>query len=237
MSTQEKPDSPPENDCAALPTSTRSTAAYRAAYPFARLLLRVIARILAPRLKITGRYNVPRRGAVILAPNHISDCDPPFVLNGSIRPLWFMAKRELFEMRALGPVIRFCQAFAVEPNEADRAALRFTEDLLRDGQAVVVFPEGRIAPDGEMLDISSGVVLLALRAGVPIVPVGLWGTQQVIPYKQRVPRPTLAYVRVHFGKPLRFDDIKTLPRRQQRDIAAERLEKAMRAARSIAIKG
>jgi 1-acyl-sn-glycerol-3-phosphate acyltransferase len=192
-------------------------------------------RILAPRLRITGSHNVPRRGPIILAPNHISDSDPPFVLNGAPRPLWFMAKRELFEMGALGPAIRFCQAFPVDPGEADRAALRFTEELLRNGQAVVVFPEGRIAHDGVLQDISAGVVLLALRAGVPIVPVGLWGTQHVVPYGTIIPRPTLSRVRVHYGKPLRFDDIRDFPRRQQRETAATRLEAALRAARQNAI--
>jgi 1-acyl-sn-glycerol-3-phosphate acyltransferase len=192
-------------------------------------------RILAPRLRITGRHHVPRRGPVILAPNHISDSDPPFVLNGSPRPLWFMAKRELFEMGALGPAIRFCQAYPVEPGEADRAALRFTEELLRSRQSVVVFPEGRIAADGALQDISAGVVLLALRSGVPIVPVGLWGTQHVVPYGTVVPRPTLARVRVHFGRPISFDDIRNLPRREQREAAATRLEEALRAARDIAI--
>jgi 1-acyl-sn-glycerol-3-phosphate acyltransferase len=218
-----------------LPLVARSSDTYRAVYPWARVLLRVVMRILAPRLRITGRHHVPRRGPVILTPNHISDSDPPFVLNGAPRPLWFMAKRKLFEMGALGPAIRFCQAFPVDPGEADRAALRFTEELLRNGQAVVVFPEGRIAHDGVLQDISAGPVLLALRAGVPIVPVGLWGTQHVVPYGTVIPRPTIARVRVHYGKPLRFDDIRDLPRRQQREVAATRLDDALWDARETAI--
>jgi 1-acyl-sn-glycerol-3-phosphate acyltransferase len=146
-----------------------------------------------------------------------------------------MAKRELFAMGALGPVIRFCQAFAVDPGEADRAALRFTEELLSAGRAVVIFPEGRVAHDGEMQEISAGVVLLALRAGVPIVPVGLWGTQHVIRYGTTVPRPTLQSVRVHYGRPVCFDDLSTLPKREQRTAAAKRLEEALRAARHTAM--
>jgi 1-acyl-sn-glycerol-3-phosphate acyltransferase len=123
----------------------------------------------------------------------------------------------------------------VDPGEADRAALRFTEDLLRDGRAVVIFPEGRIAADGELQEISAGVVLLALRAGVPIVPVGLWGTQHVIPYGTTMPRPTLRRVRVHYGRAISFDDLKELPRRQQREAAATRLELAVRGAREAAM--
>jgi 1-acyl-sn-glycerol-3-phosphate acyltransferase len=86
-----------------------------------------------------------------------------------------------------------------------------------------------------MQDISAGVVMLALRARVPIVPVGLWNTQHVMPYGQLIPRPTLSRVRVHFGAPLPMDDIYTLPRRQQRDAATERLQHAMREAREIAM--
>lgn len=218
--------------------SVNPSATYRAVYPYARLALAGVARTLAPRLRVSGHCNVPRRGAVILASNHISDSDPPFILNGSPRPLWFMAKEELFTMRVLGldfgRIIRFCQAFPVDPQGADRAALRYTEELLAAGRAVVIFPEGRCSPTGEMGPVLPGTVMLALRARVPVVPVGLWGTQGVMPYRQMVPRPTLGPVRVHFGAPVQFDSIAELPRREQRAAAAALLETAMRRARAVA---
>ncbi len=218
-----------------------SSPAYRAVYPYARLALAGVARALAPRLRVSGRFHVPRRGPVILASNHISDSDPPFILNGSPRPLWFMAKEELFSMRVLGldfgRIIRFCQAFPVDPQGADRAALRYTEELLGAGRAVVIFPEGRCSPTGEMGPVLPGTVMLALRARVPVVPVGLWGTQGVMPYRQMVPRPTLGPVRVHFGAPIQFDHIAALPRREQRAAAATLLETAMRQARAVAQSG
>jgi 1-acyl-sn-glycerol-3-phosphate acyltransferase len=105
--------------------------------------------------------------------------------------------------------------------------------LLQSGQGVVIFPEGRCSPDGEMLPILPGAVLLALRTGVPVIPVGLYGTNRVIPFGMQTPRPTLSPVRVHFGAPVRFTDIKTLPRREQREAATRRLEEAMQAARAV----
>jgi 1-acyl-sn-glycerol-3-phosphate acyltransferase len=213
----------------------RPTAIFRYAYPWLRLILSLAARIFAPRFRVSGTRHVPRRGPVLLAPNHISDCDPPFVYAATPRPLWFMAKNEIFAIRYLGRLIRLFGAFPVEPNGADRAALRHAEKLLAAGQAVVVFPEGRCSVSGELEPILPGVVMLALRAGVPIVPVGLWNTTSVIPYGSVIPRPTNDVVAVHFGKPIRLDDLGHLGKREAREVAGERLRLAIVAARQAAI--
>jgi 1-acyl-sn-glycerol-3-phosphate acyltransferase len=201
--------------------------AYRLVYPWGIVKLRLLARLLAPRLKVTGTNNIPRRGAVILTPNHIAEADPPYIGVFSPRPLWFMAKAELFEMGVLGPIMKFMQAFPVEPEAADRASLRRAEELLKARQALVIFPEGRIVPPGEQGTILPGAVMLALRAGVPVIPVGLCGTEQIVPYGSVIPRPTLAPVRIHFGKSLTFDDLTSLPRREARKLAAARLKEGI----------
>src|SRR5471032_3135312 len=160
------------NDGIAAPTSahdappvTASSRGYRVAYPFARLLIRMILRGLAPRLRVTGKNHIPRGGPLLFAPNHLSDCDPPFVFNAVRRPLWFMAKEELFGMAHLKGPIRFAQAFPVDPNGLDREALRRGEALLRAGHGLVVFPEGRISQSGAMGPVLPGVCLLALHTG------------------------------------------------------------------------
>ncbi len=235
MSTHAPRDETPVEE---IEEAVRPSRAYAMTYPWARIALGATARVLAPRNRVSGIENVPRRGGVILASNHISDSDPPFILNASPRALWFMAKRELFDMTVLGldfgPIIRFCQAFPVDPGGADRAALRRAESLLEADQAVVIFPEGRCSKDGELQEITSGTVMLALRAAAPIVPVGLWGTHHVMPYAQTVPRPSLSRVRVHFGAPLDFNTLRDLPKREQREAATQQLENAMRQARDVA---
>jgi 1-acyl-sn-glycerol-3-phosphate acyltransferase len=204
--------------------------AYWAAYAPLLLMLRGALKVLAPRWRVTGRQNVPPRGGVLLAPNHISDSDPLLVGLALRRPAWFMAKRELFEMGPLGPPMRFAQAFPVERDSADRSALRRAELLLKNRQALVVFPEGRLSKTGELLPLSPGITMLALRAGVPILPVGIAGSPHLLPYGHFIPRPTAAPIRVHFGPPLDFSDLHDLPSRQAREESTLRLEKALRTA-------
>jgi 1-acyl-sn-glycerol-3-phosphate acyltransferase len=209
-------------------TPLAPSAAYLAAYGPVMLSLRLVLRGLAPRWCVTGRGHVPARGGVLLAPNHISDIDPPVVNLSLFRPLWFMAKSELFDIKILGPLIRFSQAFPVERGGADRAALRRAAQLLQNDQAVVVFPEGRLSQNGELQPLLPGVTMLALHAGVPIIPVGISGSNKVLPFSEIVPRPSLEPLRVHFGKPLEFSDLKELPPREQREQSTLRLEVALR---------
>jgi len=95
--------------------------------------------------------------------------------------------------------------------------------LLKRGQPVVIFPEGRCSPSGELEPLSPGVSMVALRAGVPIIPVGLAGTNKVLPYGQVVPRPTLSPVRVHFEAPVRVNDLENCSPREAREVLTARL--------------
>ena len=215
-------------------TSTQSTPTYRLLYGPVMLGLRLLLHFLAPRWRVSGRRHIPHSGAFILAPNHISDVDPPVLGASVLRPLWYMAKRELFEIKGLGKWIGFCQSFSVDPGGTDRAALRRAEELLKAGQPVVIFPEGRCSPNGELDELSSGVALIALRADVPVIPVGLHATNRIMPYGSLIPRPTLAAVRVHFGAPLLMDDLKDKPSREAREIFIERLTQRLQEAIAVA---
>ena len=210
---------------------------YWAAYPFT-LVLAGVLRIFAPRWRVSGRKNIPVRGPVILAPNHLSDADPPFLSTSTARPVWYMAKKELFEVPVLKHIMHFSQSFPVERGGeragADRVALRRAEDLLKAGQAVVVFPEGKLSKDGELQELLPGVSLLALRAGVRIVPVGIAGTNAVVPHGAVTPRLTLKRIHIHFGEALDFSDLAHLPAREQRKLCVEQLETGMRDAIAIA---
>jgi 1-acyl-sn-glycerol-3-phosphate acyltransferase len=203
-------------------------------YPLGHMLLRGVLRAFAPCWRVSGRENIPARGAALFAPNHIADADPLLVGLSLRRPGWFMAKRELFEIRVLGPLISFAQAFPVERNGADRTALRCGEELLKNGQALVIFPEGQCAPDGKLQPLLPGATLLALRTRVPIIPVGIHGSNRIIPYGEVKPRRTREPVRVHFGAPLDFSDLRELASRAQREQSTQRLEEALRDAIEVA---
>lgn len=145
-----------------------------------------------------------------------------------------MAKRELWDISWLAPVINYCQAFPVDPESADRSALKFAAQLLERGEGLVVFPEGRISESGELDEILPGAVMLALKSGVPVVPVGLSGAQYLIPYGETRARFTLRRIQVHFGEPLEFGDLEELPGREARQVARERMAEGIKKARATA---
>lgn len=189
-----------------------------------------MVRLLAPRFRVSGRGNVPYRGGVILAPSHRSDFDPPVLGAATLRRVAWLAKRELWKVSWLGRVLDFVGSFPVDPASPDRAALKRAREVLDQGEALVVFPEGKISPTGELLPLLPGVILMAMQAGVPVVPVGLIGSQGIVPYGSTTPRPTWKRVRVHFGPPISFDDLQTMPSRQARVVAMQRLEAGIHAA-------
>jgi len=198
-----------------------------------RAVMRLAYRLLG-RLRVEGAANVPRTGPVILAPNHVSAADWPAVGVAAPRALWFMAKAELFSMPVLGPLIRVCRAFPVRRETADRAALRATEALLAEGEAVVIFPEGRVSEDARLQPLKSGVALLALRTGAAVVPVALLGTERLLPFGAHMPRPVRKPVVVRFGPPIPLEDLRAPEQvggthRDALEEATRRLEGALRA--------
>jgi 1-acyl-sn-glycerol-3-phosphate acyltransferase len=210
---------------------------YLLTFPIYSTFIRVVTRLMCPRFRVTGRSNVPTRRAVIFASNHLSDFDPPLIGAASRYPLCYMAKRDLWKIGWLGKLLSFMGCIPVDPGSPDRKALKACRTMLEAGEGVVIFPEGKISKDSEMLPLLPGAVSLALGAKVSIVPIGIWGVQYALPYGQLLPRPTLAPVRVHFGPPLNFDDLSELQGREAREIATRRLDAALRAAVEMAKQG
>ena len=204
-------------------------------FPLWHLLLRLLTHLFAPRFRTSGWANVPKRGAVIFAPNHTSDSDPFFMFAAIERRCWWMTKKEIYDdFPALVPLLRFAQAFPVDQKGMDRTALDWALQVLARGESLVVFPEGHCSADGQLQPLEPGVALLAMKAGVPIVPVGMCGASQVLPYAQIKPKITLGRVRVHFGKPISLTDLAAMPKREARKTAIERLEIAIRKAMKTA---
>lgn len=204
--------------------------AFRTAYAPAWLAVGVALKVFSPRFKVTGRGNLPRRGAMILAANHLSDVDPVLIGYAALRPLCYMAKKELFDIPVLGAMMRFANAFPVERGSPDRAALRMAEAQLKAERSLVIFPEGQCSPDGKLQPLLPGVALLALKCRVPVIPVGIVNSHQLMPYGKVIPRFTPSRVEIHFAPPLQTDDLLSLPSHEARDTFNGRLEKSLRAA-------
>jgi 1-acyl-sn-glycerol-3-phosphate acyltransferase len=138
---------------------------------------------------------------VILAANHQSFLDPPFVAACLPRETSFMARRSLFEIPLLGPIIVACNAFPIERNTGDVRGVKNAIDRLRSGSALLLFPEGTRSRDGRIGPLKGGIRLLAERAGVPVVPVLVDGAFKVWPKGRPFPR-LAGRVWVRFGKPV-----------------------------------
>lgn len=139
-------------------------------------------RILGQHFDMTGTEHVPRSGGALLAYNHIGYVD--FVYGGlaaqpSKRLVRFMAKRELFDHRVTGPLMRACRHIEVDRG-AGTASFDTAVDFLKQGEVVGIFPEATISRAMELKDFKTGAVRIAAEAGVPLVPVIVWGTQRMM---------------------------------------------------------
>jgi 1-acyl-sn-glycerol-3-phosphate acyltransferase len=150
-------------------------------YPPIIVTAKLAFRALGLRFQMTGTEHVPREGGALLALNHISYVD--FILGGyaaqpSHRLVRFMSKRELFDHRWTGPLMRSLHHISVD--RADGLA-SYDEGVryLRMGEVVGIFPEATISRSFELKELKTGAVRMAAAAGVPLVPVVLWGTQRI----------------------------------------------------------
>jgi 1-acyl-sn-glycerol-3-phosphate acyltransferase len=170
-------------------------------YAFLRGVMRFITTTyLLGLFKVEGLENVPRSGAVIMCPNHAGTIDPPLVPAFMPRSdTWSMAKSEYFEKPMTRWLFRRYHAFPVVRHTADRAALRRSFDLLKDGQALVMYPEGTRVDSGLLAAPEPGAGFIAQKAGCPVVPVALTGTRECLPKGARWPRRVRVTLR--FGKP------------------------------------
>jgi len=152
------------------------------------------------RLRRIGREHLPRHGPLLFASNHRSFLDP-FVIGTLLgRPVYYMAKRELFERRLQGWFLNALGAFPVDRGTGDAGAMQAAREILERGDCVVVFPEGTRVRPGPLGRPRRGVGRLALETGVPVVPVAVIGTEDV----RRGWRIRPRRVQVRVGRPLRF---------------------------------
>jgi 1-acyl-sn-glycerol-3-phosphate acyltransferase len=162
--------------------------------PFVRVLVRV---------RVEGRDNVPKRGAVILASNHRSFLDSIFIPMVMRRRVTFVAKAEYFDDPKTAWFFRSCGQIPIrrEGGSASERALASATEVLRSGNVFGIYPEGTRTRDGLLHRGHTGVARLALRCNVPIVPIGLVGTDDVQPIDSRLPK-LFRRVTIRFGEPI-----------------------------------
>ena len=154
---------------------------------------------LAGEIVVNGLERIPATGPVLLASNHISWVDPVllacWLTPATGRPMTWMGKAEAMRWPLVGWFLRVNGVFGVRRGAADLEAFRLAERILSEGRILGIYPEGTRSPDGILRPFRDGAALLALRSGVPVLPVavtgtdGLWRKGSLIP--RRVPRVTL----------------------------------------------
>lgn len=151
---------------------------------------------------IQGRENVPRKGPLIVASNHLSNGDPPILTAAVPRQIAWMAKAEWFKTPVIGRLFRIAGMIPVRRFEADLGALRRSQEVLKNGGALAMFPEGTRGGDRGLQAGEPGTALIALRTGAPVVPIAIWGTEHV-----KLPRDLLRRTRAHvrFGVPFKLE--------------------------------
>lgn len=159
--------------------------------------LRTFARVvffLILNVKLVGRKNVPKTGPYIIASNHLAWTDVPLVPAYLSPRVVYLAKEELF-VGKYGWLVRLLGAIPVKRGEADRQLLRASDELLKRGKILVIFPEGHRSDNQQLIQAHAGLGMIALRAGVPVVPVAVYGSEHAL--KKFRPRIIITY-----GEPL-----------------------------------
>jgi 1-acyl-sn-glycerol-3-phosphate acyltransferase len=158
-------------------------------YGFGRVVMSCLLHILF-RIDVEGADNVPKSGPVILVANHGSNWDPPLMGICAGRPLFFMAKEQLFRRRWLGALLRAIHGYPIRRGAPDRVAMRQSLSLLHAGEVLMIFPQGHRSK-GLADHIERGAATLAVQSGATVVPAAILASY----------RP-LSRVRIRFGTPL-----------------------------------
>ncbi len=163
------------------------------------MLFRTFA-VLFWRVTVEGRANVPVDGPFVVSPVHRSNIDTPLMGFVARRQLRYMAKDSLWKHGWSARLLTALGGFPVNRDTADREALRTCESALRRGEPVVIFPEGTRKSGPVVGDLFEGAAFVALRGGVPIVPVGIGGSAGAMPKGSKFLRPVK--IRIVIGPPI-----------------------------------
>jgi 1-acyl-sn-glycerol-3-phosphate acyltransferase len=171
----------------------------RAAYKTVRSILALFCRTWC-RMTIEGRENVPAHGLFLLAPTHRSIIDTPIASCVTRRRMRFMGADKYWKNNAFGRLLTALGGFPVSRGTADREALKRCIAVLRGGEPLVLFPEGERKSGPIVQPLFDGATYIAVKAAVPIVPVGIGGSERVMPKGSKFIYPRKLYVVI--GRPI-----------------------------------
>jgi len=172
-------------------------------------------------LRVLWRHRVPGEGGVLLVANHQSYLDPMIAVAGLRRMVSFMARSTLFQNRFFGRLIRSVNAFPIDREGRDTRAIREAIRRLREGGALLIFPEGTRTRDGSVGVLRGGMDIVARRARVPVVPVAIDGAFRVWPRHGRGLK--LARLWVSYGRPIQPERVDRMSRDELQDLVRQEI--------------
>lgn len=196
----------------------RMSLGQRAFYRFWWMVVHLIGRTYF-RLRVVGRHNVPKSGPFIVSPVHRSNLDTPVSAAITRRRMRYMGKESLWASTAGGWFLTTLGGFPVKRGTADREALRACIEVIERGEPLVMFPEGTRQSGPEVQPLFSGAAYVACRTQVPIIPVGIGGSEAAMGKGVKLPRP--AKMTLVVGAPIRPPTIAAgdrVPRRVIREV-------------------
>lgn len=191
----------------------------------------IIARVFF-RFKVFGEENIPRDGGIIIASNHISYLDIPFLGCGIKRRVDFIGKSELFRNRIIGWIFKKLGAFPIKRDKIDRDTISEALTRLREGRVVVIYPEGTRSKDGRLSEPKAGIGMVVAISGARVIPSFIMGTDRVLPRGARWIR--FNPVKLYLGSPLDFSSSISL--KKGRGLYTEISKEIMRGIEELEIK-
>jgi 1-acyl-sn-glycerol-3-phosphate acyltransferase len=191
--------------------------ASRSFYQLIRGILAVFCRAMF-RLTVSGSEHIPTSGPFVLAPIHRSNIDTPIAAALTRRRMRFMGKDSLWKIRPIGSILSALGGFPVTRGSADREAMKRCIEVLTHGEPLVLFPEGTRQSGPTVCPLFDGAAYIAVKAGVPIIPVGIGGSERVMPKGSKMiyPRKCVAII----GAPItaKTDENGRIPRSAVKDV-------------------
>lgn len=154
-------------------------------------------------LTVIGRENTQLQGPALIASNHVSYLDPPFVGAAFDEDIYFLARKSLFRTAFSNWLLNHWQAIPVDRDRPDPSSIKMILRRLKEGKKVIIFPEGTRSPDGSLQPGEPGVGMLIAKAQVPVIPVRIFGAFEALPRERSLPQPST--ITVVFGKPWYYD--------------------------------
>ena len=158
------------------------------------------ALVIVYRIRYSGRKNIPPQGGVLVVSNHQSHLDPPLVGAGCPRHMNYLARGSLFRIGPFRWLIRSVGAYPIDREGIGLSGIKETLRHLKEGEMVVIFPEGTRTQDGQVGPFRPGFSALAVRTRSAILPMAMEGAFHAWPRRHKLPRPGV--IHVHYGLPI-----------------------------------